>query len=117
VAPGDGGTPPGEALPKPKPEDKGSSAAPGRARLIVELPADGKLYIDDRAIANTTGTRSFNTPELEPDQLYYYMVRVEVMRDGKPVSEERRVIVRAGEVAKASFAEVGAAPVSTAKAR
>jgi uncharacterized protein (TIGR03000 family) len=109
VAPGypDGGTttPPGEALPKPKPDDKdkGMGVAPNRAKLIVELPADAKLYVDDRAIKNGANPRTFHTPELEPGQLYYYELRVEVMRDGKPVTESKRVIVKAGEVIRANF--------------
>jgi uncharacterized protein (TIGR03000 family) len=111
MAPGypDGGTAPGgEPLPKPKPDDKnkGTSAAPNRAKLIVELPADAKLYVDDRAMKSTSGVRTFNTPELEPGQLYYYELRVEVERDGKPVTETKRVIVKAGEVVRANFPKV-----------
>jgi uncharacterized protein (TIGR03000 family) len=104
----DGGatTPPGEQLPKPKPDDKdkgGMGVAPNRARLIVELPSDAKLYVDDRAMRTGVNPRTFHTPELEPGQLYFYDLRVEVVRDGKPVTESKRVVVKAGEVIRANF--------------
>jgi uncharacterized protein (TIGR03000 family) len=40
---------------------------------------------------------------LTPGQAYFYDVRVEVVRDGKKLSDTRRVIVRAGEEARANF--------------
>ena len=49
--------------------------------------------------------RAFHTPELEKGQDYYYVLRAEVVRDGKPVSETRRVIVRAGETVQETFRE------------
>jgi uncharacterized protein (TIGR03000 family) len=79
-----------------------------RAKLIVEVPVDAKLYIDDQPMKTTSTRRVFSTPALEPGQAYYYVVRVEVMRDGKPQSDTRRVIVRAGEVAQADFNNRGA---------
>jgi uncharacterized protein (TIGR03000 family) len=107
----------GETLPKPKADGKdGTSLAPNRARLIVELPADAKLYIDDQAMKTTSGRRTFHTPDLKDGQTYYYMLRAEVVRDGKPLSEERRVILRAGDVVRTDFTALSPA-VSTASAR
>jgi uncharacterized protein (TIGR03000 family) len=90
---------------------------PNKAKLIVELPANAKLFIDDMPMKAEAGVRSFNTPALEPGQAYYYMVRVETMRDGQPVSETRRVIVRAGQVARADFKELESDAVRTAQAK
>jgi uncharacterized protein (TIGR03000 family) len=114
VAPADSGS---EGLPSPKPEDKDKSKteATNRARLIVEVPADARLYIDDRAMKTTSDVRTFSTPDLEPGQLYYYEVRAEVVRDGKPVSQTKRVIVRAGATVRASFTDLGGEPITTAK--
>jgi uncharacterized protein (TIGR03000 family) len=88
-----------------------------RAKLIVELPKDGKLFIDDMPMKTTSNVRSFNTPSLEPGQAYYYMVRVETVRDGKPVSDSRRVIVRAGQTARADFKDLEADAVTTVRAK
>jgi uncharacterized protein (TIGR03000 family) len=82
-------------------KDNGNS----RAKLTVEVPEDAKLYIDDQLMKTTSSRRVFNTPPLEPGQAYYYIVRVEFVRDGKTQSEEKRVIVRPGEDVVTSFAE------------
>jgi uncharacterized protein (TIGR03000 family) len=109
--------PAGETLPKPKPDGKnGTSLAPNRARLIVELPADARLYIDDRAMKTTSGRRTFHTPDLQAGQTYYYVLRAEVVRDGKPLREERRVILRAGDVVRTDFTSLAPAE-ATASAR
>jgi uncharacterized protein (TIGR03000 family) len=133
------GAPAGESIGKPKDEDgemdkdkgKGKKGKGGkevepdsvsatRARVVVELPAASKLFIDDRAIENSATRRTFRTPELEKGQAYFYEVRAEVMVDGKPVSETRRVVVRAGETVKADFrplAHGGKSGVTTVRAR
>jgi uncharacterized protein (TIGR03000 family) len=114
MPPAGGGAPKeGEGLPPPMKD--GTGVAPTRARLIVELPADAKLYIDGQAMKTTSALRSFNTPELEPGQLYYYEVKAEVLRDGKPVSQTKRVILKAGEVVRAGFTGMDTEPVVKAK--
>jgi uncharacterized protein (TIGR03000 family) len=106
-----------EQLPATEGKKKGTMLSTTKAKLVVELPADSKLFIDDVPMKNATGVRSFNTPALEPGQAYYYMVRVESTRDGKPVSETRRVIVRAGQVARADFKDLTSDAVRTAQAK
>jgi uncharacterized protein (TIGR03000 family) len=91
-------------LPKRKADEE--SAAPNRARMIVEVPSDAKLFIDDKPMKTTNEKRSFSTPDLEKGETYYYEVRVEVMRDGKPLSETRKVIMKPGEVAKVNFKNI-----------
>ncbi len=113
--------PSGEALPYP-PEGKSKSGKEEtrlttKAKLIVELPPNSKLFIDDKPMKNISGVRTFSTPDLEPGQAYYYMVRVESERDGKPVSETRRVIVRAGQIARADFKDLESEAVRTAQAK
>ena len=83
--------------------------------MIVEVPADAKLYIDDTAMRTPSEHRTYQTPDLEPGQTYYYEVRVEVQRDGKPISETRRVLVRAGQEVHADFTDM--ATTSTAQAK
>jgi uncharacterized protein (TIGR03000 family) len=114
------GAPGAEPVPPTPPKKDGEKPKEGevslsRAKLVVEVPADAKLYIDDQLMKTTSSKRVFSTPTLAQGQAYYYEVRVEVVRDGKPVSETKRVIVRAGEEARANFASMEAATV-TAKA-
>jgi uncharacterized protein (TIGR03000 family) len=101
TTPGIGPAKPEEKLPLP---DK-KTAAGGPARLLVELPADGKLYVDDQLIKTTSHRPEFNVPALEQGSTYYYELRVEILREGKPVSQTQRVLVKAGEQVKAVFSE------------
>ncbi len=56
----------------------------------------------------TSGMRTFSTPRWSRARLTTTSCRVETVRDGKPVSETRRVIVRAGQTARADFKELEA---------
>jgi uncharacterized protein (TIGR03000 family) len=82
------------------------SAQPDKARLIVELPAGAKLYVDDQLSKNTSERRVFNTPPLEKGQQYYYILRAEMEKDGKTYSDTKRVLVSAGAEVTAKFTEV-----------
>jgi uncharacterized protein (TIGR03000 family) len=112
------GAPPGgmrpEQVPPPKKEEGKESAALNRASLIVDLPVDAKLYVDDQLTKATSERRVFNSPPLQDGQTYYYILRAEVVRDGKALSETKRVLLHARDVVRASFADLGT--IATARA-
>lgn len=87
--------------PQGKPAD--AKPAGGAAKLIIEVPATAKLFIDDLPMKGVDTTRKFTTPALEPGQTYYYNVRIEDTRDGQTVTETRKVLVRGGETIRESF--------------
>jgi uncharacterized protein (TIGR03000 family) len=108
------GTPPATPGTGTPPMGKiGSSGS--AARLVIEKPADARLYVDNIPIAADVPSKTFITPELDPSQAYYYMVRVEMTRDGKPLSETRRVIVRAGETVTELFRDPTAMSTASLK--
>lgn len=96
-----------ETAPPPKKESD-KAVTPPTARLIIETPANAKLYVDDVPLASAPNPRVFATPALDSNRAYYYQVRVESQIDGQPVSESRQVIVRAGETTRATFTEATA---------
>jgi uncharacterized protein (TIGR03000 family) len=98
--------PPVEPAPAPKKEKAKEGQASNRARLLIDLPAEAKLYIDDKLMKSTSANRSFSTPALDQGQAYFYDVRAELVRDGKTYSETKRVILRPGDVVHASFTEM-----------
>lgn len=77
------------------------------AHLTVELPVDAKLFVDDQPMKTQSAQRTFRTPELQRGQAYYYVLRAEVVRDGQVYKDTARVVVRAGDEARASFADLG----------
>jgi uncharacterized protein (TIGR03000 family) len=88
-------------------------AAARTSRVTVRLPEDARLYVDGTVCPLTSGTRSFETPALEPGRSYYYTLKAEVTRDGQPRSESKRVMVQAGTQVDVSFG--GLTPVITAQ--
>jgi uncharacterized protein (TIGR03000 family) len=82
--------------------------------LIIEVPENAKLFIDDQLMKSTTTERFFYTPALENGQKYFYDVRVEVMKDGQKVTESKRVIVQAGDVRRESFRSMDKSSVANA---
>jgi uncharacterized protein (TIGR03000 family) len=83
-----------DVLPEPKKEAR-NTVAP--ATILVSLPADAKLLIDDAATASTSASRRFVTPELEVGKVFTYTLKATVVRDGKTVVASKVVTVRAGE--------------------
>src|SRR5438067_6855890 len=54
--------------------------APAPANLLVTLPADARLFVDDHETKSTSGERLLTTPDLQPGREYSYTLRAEVMR-------------------------------------
>jgi uncharacterized protein (TIGR03000 family) len=81
------------------------------ARVIFVVPEGARLHVDGKPVHqdDKAGVRTYTTPSLEQGKRYFYDVRVEVVRDGKPVSEDRRIILRAGSQIRADFSKVGSA--------
>jgi len=68
------------------------------ARLIVHIPPQASLTIEDYPTQSRSDTRVFTTPPLEPGKTYTYTLRGELNRDGRFVHVTKNVEVKAGEV-------------------
>jgi uncharacterized protein (TIGR03000 family) len=104
---------------KEKDKDTGTkkeASFPKQGRLLVELPPDARLYVDGREMS-LADIRHVLTPELTPGREYFYTLKVEAVRDGKPVEESRRLTVRAGQVSRADFRDLGLAKKEIPMAR
>jgi uncharacterized protein (TIGR03000 family) len=89
-------------MPKPEPiqEPKKATeeaALPAPATIIVNLPTDAKLAIDDFMTTSTSSPRIFATPTLERGKDFTYMLKAEIQRDGRTLTTTQMVTVRAGQ--------------------
>lgn len=92
---------PATPAPQKKADDlKKPAAQSAPARVIVELPADSKLFVDGVATETTGSRRVFNTPDLSQGVSFYYDLKV-VNADNTVRST--KLVVRAGEEATARF--------------
>jgi uncharacterized protein (TIGR03000 family) len=68
------------------------------ARINLQVPSDAKIWFDESQTNQTGASRSFESPPLPADRDYSYQVRIQWKQDGKDVSEDRKIIVHAGDV-------------------
>lgn len=105
-----------EEAPLPKEPGLKKNEEQARAKVIVDVPADAKLYVDGQRMNGSTSRRVFQTPALIPGRMYYYELRAEVVRDGQVITANQRLILRPGQSATASFADLGQRRDATARA-
>ena len=81
------------------------TAADGPAHVTITAPADAHVTVD--GVEVPASARTFSTPALEAGRTYYYTVTAEMTRDGRKVSDSRRVVVAAGQDVSVEFTEAG----------
>jgi uncharacterized protein (TIGR03000 family) len=67
------------------------------ARLVVRMPEDARLVIDDTDVAGTGEVRKFTTPPLVPGKMYHYDVRATWIDGGRQVVRERHIQFQGGD--------------------
>jgi uncharacterized protein (TIGR03000 family) len=101
-------TPPSDAVkPRTTPQNRDENPkppeevrAPAPATVIVTLPVDAALTIDDTPTRARAARRTFVSPPLDPGQTYHYTLKAEAMRGGKAVTATQRIDVRAGRATR-----------------
>lgn len=95
---------PPETLPNPRLDRSPAQGNAAAARVTLTVPAQARVTVDGKPVQVSSPTKTFTVPGLDRDHTYYYEFRAEVVRDGVPYSEKKKVLVRAGEEVKVSFA-------------
>jgi len=91
------GKPPAEPVKPPKKTNEGDAMLSAPVTLVVSLPTDAKLMVDDFATKSTSSVRTFTSPALDAGKEYTYTLKGEMIRDGKTETTTKQVTVRAGE--------------------
>jgi len=79
------------------------------AVVVVQVPADARVYFDNQPTKQAGEMRTFSTPDLPAGKAFFYEVRADVMRDGKVTAQTRRVAVRAGQTTRVDLRSEDAA--------
>jgi len=90
-----------EVLPVPTPSNQ--SSASEAATVVIKAPTDVRITVDGQETNRQTAETAFRTPELRAGQTYSYHFKAETVRNGRPVSEVKKVLVRAGEQSVVDF--------------
>ncbi len=67
------------------------------ATVVVSLPAEAKLYFNNKLTGTDSERREFQSPPLNPGMIYRYSVRAEMVVDGKVQVESKTIEVHAGQ--------------------
>ncbi len=80
----------------------------GSAQVVIKAPPAAEVWVDDYKVAQGGPVRSLNTPPvLEPGKPYHYTIKAQWTDNGKPVVQERRVNVEAGQTSTVDFTQPG----------
>jgi uncharacterized protein (TIGR03000 family) len=77
------------------------------AHITVRLPADARLNVHGVDCPLTSETRTFDTPVLTPGKKYSYLLKAEVVRNGRSISQTQRISFQSGENLQVSFEDLG----------
>jgi len=102
---GPGQMPAGPMPAGPMPQSYDSMTPANQATVVVELPADARLFADGAPITLTGPVRVFRTPELQTGLKYSYTLKVEVDRGGRVASDTKVVDIEPGKTTRVRFGE------------
>ena len=71
--------------------------------LTVWVPYDAKVTVNGLATKSTGSRRQFVSYGLKPGLSYKYVVKAEVVRDGKTVEDTQTAVLTAGQVTAVAF--------------
>jgi uncharacterized protein (TIGR03000 family) len=99
---------PAPAAPEPPAATPAAAEAGAeRATITVKLPAGASLYVDDKKSPSAEPVRRFSTPPLPGGREFAYLMRAEVVRDGRTETFTQKVPFKAGERVEVDFTGVG----------
>ncbi len=81
--------------------------------LMVDVPADAKIYVNGQSTSSTGENRQYVSRNLSTGYSYTYEVKAELVRDGKTLEVVKTVDLRAGETANVAFDFESAKSVET----
>ena len=83
-------------------------------RLDLNVPEDASVFINGQETTSTGGMRFYVSRNLMRDTVYTYLIRTEVVRGGKSLSQTRSVQLQAGNSESLSFEFPQASPALVA---
>ncbi len=80
------------------------TAALGKIELKLSVPEDARVTINDQPTTTTGSRRTFLSNAAPLEDQYEFVVRAEIERHGKTLTETKRVLLRGGQASLLAFA-------------
>lgn len=74
-----------------------AQAPADKAQIVLHVPANADVYLLNQKMSLAGAVRTFNSPKLKADTVYWYTIRVETVVDGRKVVAEGKQRVRMGD--------------------
>lgn len=85
-------------------ENVAEKPEPTRTTLLLRVPSNARVFLAGKQTSATGELREFSTTRLASQNAWAnYPVRVEYERDGRTLTKEQMVVIRAGETQELSF--------------
>ena len=96
-----------ELPPTPEPDSGDETTSTinsrGNSVLQVSVPAESRVYVNNRLTKTTGGSRSYVSKNLKLGKSYTFNVQAVIERDGKEISLTKEVVLRAGITSNVNF--------------
>lgn len=104
ASPSDAPAPPAEAPPEP-PADSGTSIQDRNTTVSfsVSVPEEATIFVNDNLTTSTGTERTYISRGLQVGKSYTFHVRAEVVRNGKSVTETKKIRLFAGQHTALAF--------------
>jgi uncharacterized protein (TIGR03000 family) len=89
---------------QPPAEEEPLTANPHAVILLVRVPPQARVWIDNTPMKQAGPIRLFESPPLEPNSDYQYYIQATWVENGREVSRTRKVTIRAGDRLMVNFA-------------
>lgn len=86
--------------------DSGVRADSATATIVVNVPADARIFFDGAPTTQSGAQRIYTTPALATPGTYVYQLKAEATREGRVVSRTKRVVVKPGEKTEVNFGDL-----------
>lgn len=87
----------------PRPENVQPSEDNSATLIRVRVPAEARIYVNDKRTTSTGEFREFVARKLVPGKAYTFPVKAVIERDGQVIERQEIVSVRGGEEASVAF--------------
>jgi uncharacterized protein (TIGR03000 family) len=74
-----------------------------KAHIVLRVPSNAQVTFDGQSTTSQGPLRAYVSPPIDPNKDYTYNVKAQWTQDGRQVTQDRQVRVRAGQIARVNF--------------
>jgi uncharacterized protein (TIGR03000 family) len=93
-----------------QPSAPAATTGPAPAIIVVQVPAQATIWIEDQQMTQLGGTRTFQSPPLDPSKNYVYKFKVTWPTGNDKFATEQEITIRGGQTHRIDFTPLANLP-------